>query len=172
MMMYAAAGQCFCYLIITVLIRYNEKPGYSGSKEVASASVAFFFLYYVFFGIGWQGVPWYVILAWDLTSMLICSTGFIRPRSILSPCERKVPHSEQQRIGYSTSWVSAPRWYPPDRHADSPMHSGRDHTNRHPKPTMEILHHLDPLQRRIRPNRLFPIRKLSAQPSFLLTSQI
>ncbi len=24
----------------------------------AKASVAFFFLYYVFFGIGWQGVPW------------------------------------------------------------------------------------------------------------------
>ncbi|KAI4172505.1 MAG: hypothetical protein LQ343_003499 [Gyalolechia ehrenbergii] len=58
MMMYAAAGQCFCYLMITVLIRYNELPGYSGSKEVASASIAFFFLYYVFFGIGWQGVPW------------------------------------------------------------------------------------------------------------------
>ncbi|KAI4183355.1 MAG: hypothetical protein LQ346_006356 [Caloplaca aetnensis] len=47
MMMYAA-----------VLIRYNELPGYSGSKQVASASIAFFFLYYVFFGIGWQGVPW------------------------------------------------------------------------------------------------------------------
>ena len=46
-MMYAAAGQSFCYLIITVLLRYNELPGYSGSKEVASASVAFFFLYYV-----------------------------------------------------------------------------------------------------------------------------
>ncbi|KAL8629941.1 hypothetical protein Q9189_004378, partial [Teloschistes chrysophthalmus] len=58
MMMYAAAGQCFCYLMITVLIRYNELPGYSGSKQVASASIAFFFLYYIFFGIGWQGVPW------------------------------------------------------------------------------------------------------------------
>ncbi|KAL8700104.1 MAG: hypothetical protein Q9201_005633 [Fulgogasparrea decipioides] len=58
MMMYAAAGQCFCYLMITILIRYNELPGYSGSKQVASASIAFFFLYYVFFGIGWQGVPW------------------------------------------------------------------------------------------------------------------
>ncbi|KAK5127868.1 hypothetical protein LTR85_004985 [Meristemomyces frigidus] len=56
--MYAAAGQCFCYLIITVLLRFNEMPGYAGSKEVASASVAFFFLYYVFFGIGFQGVPW------------------------------------------------------------------------------------------------------------------
>jgi MFS family permease len=58
MIMYAAAGQCFCYLIITVLLRFNEKPGYGAKDEVASASVAFFFLYYVFFGIGFQGVPW------------------------------------------------------------------------------------------------------------------
>lgn len=54
MLMYAAAGQCFCYLIITVMIRYNEKPGYAHQSEVAKASVAFFFLYYVFFGIGFQ----------------------------------------------------------------------------------------------------------------------
>ncbi|MCJ1465579.1 hypothetical protein MMC07_004198 [Pseudocyphellaria aurata] len=58
LMMYAAAGQGFCYLFITVLLRYSEKPDYAAKKEVASASVAFFFLYYVFFGIGWQGVPW------------------------------------------------------------------------------------------------------------------
>lgn len=54
MLMYAAAGQCFCYLIITVMIRYNELPGYPHQTEVAKASVAFFFLYYVFFGIGFQ----------------------------------------------------------------------------------------------------------------------
>jgi sugar porter (SP) family MFS transporter len=58
LMMYAAAGQSFCYIFITALIRYAEMPGYAHQKEVASASVAFFFLYYVFFGIGWQGVPW------------------------------------------------------------------------------------------------------------------
>ena len=58
MLMFAAAGQCFCYLIITVLLRYNELPGYGGAKQVASASIAFFFLYYIFFGIGMQGVPW------------------------------------------------------------------------------------------------------------------
>ena len=44
--------------MITILIRYSELPDYSGSKQVASASIAFFFLYYIFFGIGWQGVPW------------------------------------------------------------------------------------------------------------------
>jgi hypothetical protein len=54
LLMYAAAGQCFCYLIITVMIRYNEKEGYAHQTEVAKASVAFFFLYYVFFGIGFQ----------------------------------------------------------------------------------------------------------------------
>ena len=58
MIMYAAAGQCFCYMIITILLRFNELPGYGASKQVASASVAFFFLYYIFFGIGFQGVPW------------------------------------------------------------------------------------------------------------------
>lgn len=58
MLIFGAAGQCFCYIIITVLLRYNEMPGYSNRDNVASASVAFFFLYYVFFGIGMQGVPW------------------------------------------------------------------------------------------------------------------
>lgn len=56
-MMYAAAGQAFCYDFITVLIGYSELEGYQYQKQVASASVAFFFLYYVFFGIGRQGVP-------------------------------------------------------------------------------------------------------------------
>ena len=58
MMMYAAAGQGTSYAIITALLRYNELDGYTHSKEVASASVAFFFTYYIFFGIGFQGVPW------------------------------------------------------------------------------------------------------------------
>lgn len=58
LMMFGAAGMCFCYIFITALIRYNEMPGYAHREEVASASVAFFFLYYVFFGIGMQGVPW------------------------------------------------------------------------------------------------------------------
>lgn len=58
LLMFGASGQCFCYIIITALIRYNEMPGYAHQHQVASAAVAFFFLYYVFFGIGMQGVPW------------------------------------------------------------------------------------------------------------------
>ena len=58
LMMFGALGQGICYLFITVLIRYSELDGYGAQRQVASTSIAFFFLYYVFFGIGWQGVPW------------------------------------------------------------------------------------------------------------------
>lgn len=58
MLMYAAAGQFFCYLMITILLALNSQPDFGPKQQVASASVAFFFLYYVFFGIGFQGVPW------------------------------------------------------------------------------------------------------------------
>ncbi|KAI5197472.1 general substrate transporter [Aureobasidium subglaciale] len=58
MMIYASLGQGCCYLLITILLRFSELDGYAHQDEVASASIAFFFLYYVFFGIGWQGVPW------------------------------------------------------------------------------------------------------------------
>jgi sugar porter (SP) family MFS transporter len=58
MMMFGAAGQGFCYLMITICIRYSELSGYGHTKEIASASVAFFFLYYVFFSVAWQGIPY------------------------------------------------------------------------------------------------------------------
>ena len=32
-MMFAASGQSFCYLIITVLLRYSEKPGYARDQS-------------------------------------------------------------------------------------------------------------------------------------------
>ena len=85
MMMYAAAGQCFCYLMITILLRYTEIPSYPPQKveKIASASIAFFFLYYVFFGIGWQGVPvGSSLISWS--SDLIHYSGYILLRSIHS----------------------------------------------------------------------------------------
>jgi MFS family permease len=58
MLMYAAAGQSVCYFVITICIGLNERPGFAHAEIAAKASIAFFFLYYVFFGIGFQGVPW------------------------------------------------------------------------------------------------------------------
>ena len=56
--MTCAFGQGICYLLITVLLAFNEREGYLYKTQVASASVAFFFAYYVFFGCGFQGIPW------------------------------------------------------------------------------------------------------------------
>jgi hypothetical protein len=50
--MFGAIGQCFYYIFITALIRYNKMLEYPYRYKVASAAVAFFFLYYVFFRIG------------------------------------------------------------------------------------------------------------------------
>lgn len=71
--MICALGQGLCYLLITVLLRFNEKEGYPHAKEVASASVAFFFVYYVFFGIGFQGIPW--LLPVELNSLSMRTKG-------------------------------------------------------------------------------------------------
>jgi len=75
MMMYAAAGQFFCYCIITICIRYNEMDTLPvpTQQQWAKASIAFFFLYYVFFGIGWQGVPW--LYPTEINSMAMRTKG-------------------------------------------------------------------------------------------------
>ncbi|KAF9892155.1 hypothetical protein FE257_002561 [Aspergillus nanangensis] len=55
-MLLSTVGQFFCYMIITILLSYAESSP-DGTK-FASASIAFFFLYFIAFGIGMLGVPW------------------------------------------------------------------------------------------------------------------
>ena len=56
LMLWSTLIQGLCFLIITVLLRYSENS--SNGKAIASASIAFFFLYYMGFGLGMLGVPW------------------------------------------------------------------------------------------------------------------
>ncbi|PFH49548.1 hypothetical protein AMATHDRAFT_63031 [Amanita thiersii Skay4041] len=56
LMMWGAAGQCFCYILITAMLSRTDDP-MDGTKFGAAAT-AFFFLYYVFYGISWHSVPW------------------------------------------------------------------------------------------------------------------
>ncbi|KAJ7725184.1 general substrate transporter [Mycena metata] len=56
LMMWGAAGQCVCYMFISGFLAYADDPVY-GTRYGAGATV-FFFAYYLFFGICWQGVPW------------------------------------------------------------------------------------------------------------------
>ncbi|KAI1499280.1 general substrate transporter [Biscogniauxia marginata] len=58
MMMVSTGVQFFCFLLLTVLLYYTEKPGYAFQVEVAKASVVWFFIYYMGFGLGMLGIPW------------------------------------------------------------------------------------------------------------------
>ncbi|KAB8221073.1 major facilitator superfamily domain-containing protein [Aspergillus novoparasiticus] len=72
-LMICSLGQGICYLLITVLIRFNEMEEYGPKQKVASASVAFFFCYYLFFGCGFQGIPW--LLPVELNSLSMRTKG-------------------------------------------------------------------------------------------------
>ncbi|KAK9321833.1 sugar transporter [Lipomyces orientalis] len=56
LMLISTFGQGLSFAIITVLLRFAQ-TGPGGSK-VATASIAFFFLFYISFGVGMLGVPW------------------------------------------------------------------------------------------------------------------
>jgi hypothetical protein len=56
LMLFSTAGQGFSFLVITILLRYAETS--PDKEKIASASIAFFFLYFIAFGMGMLGVPW------------------------------------------------------------------------------------------------------------------
>ncbi|KAE8370158.1 major facilitator superfamily domain-containing protein [Aspergillus caelatus] len=72
-LMICSLGHGICYLLITVLICFNEMEEYGSKQKVASASVAFFFCYYLFFGCGFQGIPW--LLPVELNSLTMRTKG-------------------------------------------------------------------------------------------------
>jgi hypothetical protein len=136
MLIFAAAGQSFCYLLITILIRYNEKPGYAHGHEVASASVAFFFLYYVFFGIGMQGVPW--LYPTEINSLSMRTKGAAAGTATVC-----LPFSPIQTL--LTRMLEL----------DFQLHGGRNHSHRRADLAVEVLHHLDHPERIVRSSHIF-----------------
>lgn len=56
LMLVSTAGQGLAFLIITILLSYGSPP--DGDRKFATASIPFFFLYYIAFGVGMLGVPW------------------------------------------------------------------------------------------------------------------
>lgn len=55
-MLLSTVGQGFCFLIVTTLLRYADDTPMG--TRVATASIPFFFLYYISFGAGMLCVPW------------------------------------------------------------------------------------------------------------------
>jgi len=58
MMMVSTAIQFFAFLMMTILLYYAQKPGFAGQHKAAQATVVWFFVYYIGFGLGMLGIPW------------------------------------------------------------------------------------------------------------------
>lgn len=59
MLITGAAGQAVSFVLIAALLSQSEMARSAGGQEVwASASIAFFFLFFSFFGFGWMGCSW------------------------------------------------------------------------------------------------------------------
>ncbi|KAJ8116903.1 hypothetical protein ONZ43_g4331 [Nemania bipapillata] len=56
LMLISTAGQMLAFLVITILLRFASIS--ADSVEIGKAAVAFFFIYYISFGLGMLGVPW------------------------------------------------------------------------------------------------------------------
>ncbi|KAH0580564.1 hypothetical protein H2248_002060 [Termitomyces sp. 'cryptogamus'] len=56
MMMWGAAGQFICYAFVAALLSQTDDPVHG--KSFGAGATTLFFLYYVIFGICWQGIPW------------------------------------------------------------------------------------------------------------------
>lgn len=56
LMMWGAAGQCLCYIFISGLLARASEPGvdHDIARKYGAGATAFFFIYYLFFGICWQ----------------------------------------------------------------------------------------------------------------------
>lgn len=58
MMMVSTGIQFFCFFMLTILLYYSPRDGFAGLPEAAEAAIAFFYLYYIGFGLGMLGIPW------------------------------------------------------------------------------------------------------------------
>ena len=154
LMMFGALGQGVCYMLITILIKYSLDDSYSAAqqKQFGSASIAFFFLYYVFFGIGWQGVPWLYPVEVNSLSMRTKGAAIGTSLHPLNPSTIFIP--------LDPSPLSLCFADPPRRHRqqlDLQLHGRRDHAHRHRHAVLALLHHLDHLQLRLPAHHLLPL---------------
>lgn len=86
MMMVSTGIQLVCFFMMTILIYYAKKLGYSGQEEAAEASVVWFFIYYIGFGLGMLGIPWVSFHCLNLTyrashRLLTCCCSYTQRRS-------------------------------------------------------------------------------------------
>jgi hypothetical protein len=75
LMLLSTAGQGLSFLVITVLLCYAEKNADSNGPSIATASIAFLFVYYISFRISMLGVPW--LYPTEITSLPMRTKGAV-----------------------------------------------------------------------------------------------
>jgi hypothetical protein len=97
LMLLSGFGQFISFLVITILLRFATT-----NEVYGTASVAFFFLYHVAFGIGMLGVPW--LYPTEINSLPMRTKGaavatatnwYIPPTSV--PLKQKLPLLQRTR---------------------------------------------------------------------------
>ena len=58
MMIVSTAIQFFCFLLMTILLYFANDPSRPDHQVFGKASVVWFFIYYIGFGLGMLGIPW------------------------------------------------------------------------------------------------------------------
>lgn len=118
LMLLSSAGQGLSFLVITVLLRYGSPP--DGDRKVAEASIAFFFIYFISFGIGMLGVPW--LYPTEINSIAMRTKG--------------------AAVATATNWYVPCHQHTTKGLTDNQAHKFHHCTNyayRHPKSGLEIL---------------------------------
>lgn len=137
MLITGAAGQAVSFILIAALLSQSEMANTEARQEVwASASIAFFFLFFSFFGFGWMGCSW------------------LYPTEIVSLAMR----AKATGLGVATNWIinfmgrhtSQIQCATKIRKLTSPSRASYPDRNRQYR--MEVLHHLGYTQRAFRPD--------------------
>jgi len=130
-MMWGAAGQCFCYIFISGLLSQTGNP--DDGRKYGAGATAFFFLYYVFFGICWQVCP---------DSPCLCVfCGKDADRSSVSGCTVALS-SRNQLLGHAHQGSGIGNREQLDRE----LHCRADHPDGHSPPWLAVLFNMDGVQ--------------------------
>lgn len=124
----STVGQGLAFLIITILLKYASE----GSKGSATASIPFFFIYYIAFGLGALGIPW--LYPTEINSIAMRTKG--------------------AATATATNWVGFPVQHEyeltADLRTDYQLRYCTDDASWHQASRLEVLDRFHCLQRRLR----------------------
>jgi hypothetical protein len=100
LMMWGAAGQCLCYIFIAGLL--SQADGSERAAKFGAGATAFFFLYYVFFGICWQVSDKFSFCPFPFADLYLQGVPWLYPVEINSLAMR----TKGAALATGSNWIS------------------------------------------------------------------